>query len=543
MKVRVLALATLLVVASTACGTSGSSGATTAKIWRIGFTATSFGPIGPMDYTGYPGYYSLGALYPTLVGLDSSGQIVGDLATGWTPSGDRMSWTFKLRTAGWSDGKPITSRDVAFSVATALAHAHDKLGGSWTSRLDNVAGARAIDDQTVAVDLKKPDFLMPAAMINFWIIPQHIWSVGGATVESLDQLGNSMGPMVSGGPYSLVQRDATSALFTANPHWMHGKVATAGFGIRIYANDDALILALKSNEIDVAPAFAGPLDPRSLPGSIKRLDTQNLQIVSLMVNMADAAHPELALADVRRAFSLAVDRSQLARVAFSGSAVAATSDVVSNVKPWHNDALKADPYALAQANSMLDGLGFQRGADGIRVANGHRMSYEVLEQSGGVNAQARTLILQGLKAVGVETAERSLGDYPGFTAELRPHKWQLSLITLSTGDGLFSIGLFASTGPSSQPNYAQGAYDSGYRSAQYDSLDASLQDPSTTPAEAKKLMDQMQAVIATDRPWIFLVEPKLTALERTTVSGVLPGIYGAPNLRDRQSWAGIRVSG
>src|SRR5262249_37020404 len=151
--------------------------------------------------------------------------------------------------------------------------------------------------------------------------------------------------------------------------------------------DDALVLALKSNEIDIVPAFFGPVTKASLPSSIKRIVGPNLAALWFIVNQTDPKHPELNNPAVRKAFSYAINRKQIANLAYAGTAVPESSIVFTSAKQWHNAKLEPDPYAVAQANKILDGLGFARGADGIRVANGVKMSYEVVETS-DVNAQA-----------------------------------------------------------------------------------------------------------------------------------------------------------
>ena len=51
-------------------------------------------------------------------GLDLSTQ--ADLATDWTLSQDRLTWTVTIRRdAKFSDGTPVTARDVAFTFKTA----------------------------------------------------------------------------------------------------------------------------------------------------------------------------------------------------------------------------------------------------------------------------------------------------------------------------------------------------------------------------------------------------------------------------------------
>ena len=64
--------------------------------------------------------------YPQLVqyGPGATGpKLEGDWATSWTTSSDGKTWTFKLKPgAKWSDGKPLTAEDAAWTGNTILKY-------------------------------------------------------------------------------------------------------------------------------------------------------------------------------------------------------------------------------------------------------------------------------------------------------------------------------------------------------------------------------------------------------------------------------------
>ncbi len=51
--------------------------------------------------------------YLTQAGPDNTVQ--PGLAESWQAAPDKVTWTFKIREATWSDGRPITARDAAFT--------------------------------------------------------------------------------------------------------------------------------------------------------------------------------------------------------------------------------------------------------------------------------------------------------------------------------------------------------------------------------------------------------------------------------------------
>ena len=75
------------------------------------------------------------------------------IAKSWEVSDDEKTVTFHLDPdAKWSDGKPITSADVKYSL--------EVLGGNgvlFTSYTDNVTAIETPDPETVVIKTSKPD--------------------------------------------------------------------------------------------------------------------------------------------------------------------------------------------------------------------------------------------------------------------------------------------------------------------------------------------------------------------------------------------------
>src|SRR5581483_9951655 len=60
-------------------------------------------------------------VFTGLVQLNDQEQIVGQLAQNWSVSSDGLNWTFHLKkNLKFSDGTPLTSADVAYSIDRAL---------------------------------------------------------------------------------------------------------------------------------------------------------------------------------------------------------------------------------------------------------------------------------------------------------------------------------------------------------------------------------------------------------------------------------------
>jgi peptide/nickel transport system substrate-binding protein len=92
------------------------------------------------------------------------------IAESWEVSDDKKTVTYHLiKGAKWSDGQPITSKDVKYSL--------DVLGGNgplFTTYVENVESVETPDAETVVVKTKQPDTRMVGGLF-LHILPEHVW--------------------------------------------------------------------------------------------------------------------------------------------------------------------------------------------------------------------------------------------------------------------------------------------------------------------------------------------------------------------------------
>lgn len=153
-------------------------------------------------------------LFEGLVSIGPDGNPRAGLASSWDTH-DNTTWTFHLRPGlTWSDGSPLTARDVVFSwqrlaspqtaspYASFANYAHIKNAVQVTEGklpLDRL-GIVALDDHTVQVTLEQP----VSYFLQFVAHP----SLFPVSERNVKQYGDSWprpGHMVSSGPYKLDQ--------------------------------------------------------------------------------------------------------------------------------------------------------------------------------------------------------------------------------------------------------------------------------------------------------------------------------------------------
>lgn len=79
---------------------------------------------------------------------DTTGEVLPDLAESWSESPDHRTYRIKLRSAKFSDGTPITAKDVQLTIARMF-----RVGASMAGDIDYIEGARQFQHTLALPDL------------------------------------------------------------------------------------------------------------------------------------------------------------------------------------------------------------------------------------------------------------------------------------------------------------------------------------------------------------------------------------------------------
>ena len=470
---------------------------------RIGFAGAILEGLNPFTTYSYDAAVITSTIYPSLIQLDNDLKFLPNFAKDWAVSADGLTWTFHVATGGqWSDGQPLTAADAAYTINLISKYAKTSLAGtSQTSKVAGVVSASAPDDGTLVVTYEEPSGAVLWTLGRLPILPEHIWSqqegVDGAGIKTF-----ANDPAVSGGAF--VESKFTtgdSALFTRNDHFYGTPAIIDGYGIVNFKNTDAMVAALKNGQIDLAenlPATAVPalngvanVTVAEGPGSV--MDT-----LYVNVNKDRPLHKELLDPKVREAFDHAINRPQILDVVWLGHAIAGGSYVPPSAGDWHDGTIESPAYDVAKANQLLDDAGYAAGADGIRVANGEKMSYTLITTTDNDAAdRIFSILADSFKAIGVEVIQQSLDPSAAGAAVGSPDGKQLDYtLILWNAFGAIDFNFYSSLflcsgiGTTNGDSYCSQDYESLYEQQRTTVDDAARQD----------LLHQMQQLIATDRP-------------------------------------------
>lgn len=294
----------------------------------------------------------LSMVYDTLLAVDPNGETVNRAAE--SVESDGANVTVKLR-AGmtFSDGKPVTAEDVAFTVNYLRDHG----APLFASGLEPVTSVTATDELTVRFTLENPlAAFEDAVLTQMPILPQHVWS----NVSDPNTFTNDK--PVSSGPFTIVNRDiGVSITFEANPrHYEPPQVST--MELVIVASPDAGAGGLESGELDLYDDEQPPVAFRSLEGAeaVTVVETESHGWRGLHLNTSrppfDNLHFRKALADL-------IPYDDIIEIALQGDAEPGGSVIAPRLDRWSNPDLTRRTYDPDAAMAELEDGGYAFGPD------------------------------------------------------------------------------------------------------------------------------------------------------------------------------------
>ena len=196
-----------------------------------------------------PAYEYWNLMYATLTDKAAADfHTIPGLASSWKGSPDKKTWTYTLRpNLKWSDGQPLTSADVAFTINRARKE-------SWlnyTSTVPNIT-ATTPDPRTVVLKSSVADPKLPT--MDVYILPKHVWSKYNAAAITKYNAKDGVGS----GPFVLQSfQKGQFARLKANPNYWKGRPAIDQVIIRQFNNADAEVAALQRGQIDAIEDVPG----------------------------------------------------------------------------------------------------------------------------------------------------------------------------------------------------------------------------------------------------------------------------------------------
>ncbi len=333
-------------------------------------------------------------IFQPLVTYDANtcSDIVGGLAARWDPSPDWKTWDIELRSdVRWHDGVPVTSADVAFTVAL-LKHPDVLHYGAGS-----VESIEIIDSLHFRIHLNRPSD----------------WPLDGWTIVYPEHLLKDLEPAdfyewefwthpVGNGPFRYVRHvPDTMVELEANPDYYLGRPSLDRVRIqfKVGGQGQAGLLELLAGNVDlewgIPPVQAALLNEE--PGLNIYYVYQALS-TWLIWNFSDPLFSDLR---VRQALAHATDRSQLHRVLGFPEGVPLTDGVFFLCDPQNIQAPAPYAHDPERAQELLAEAGWQDSdGDGLLDRNGEPFEFTLVLDRDFLTAAV--FVQDQLRQVGIE---------------------------------------------------------------------------------------------------------------------------------------------
>lgn len=419
-----------------------AAGAASAEDLRIGFGD----PVSAIDpqLNNHAGDHSVSQhFWSRLVAQKTEGGVVPDIAASWKNLSPN-TWEFKLReNAVWTDGKPVTAEDVAFSYERAQAVPGSV--ASFKGFLRNVAKVEIKDPHTLIITSRAPDPLLPINISSVYVVSKHV----GQTATTDDY--NSGKAMVTDGPYAFVSYTPGDRIeMKRNERFWGPKPEWEKVNYRYIANPAARTAALLSGDVDVIDKVSfSDIEKLEKNPKVKVWSYPGLR--ALIMQPSFNPNPSKFLTDkagkpldknplldvrVRQALNIAINREAIADRVARGGVTVATQWMPAGSFGYDPDRSKieVDPN---KAKALLTEAGYP---------NGFKLTMHVPGERYPLAPETAQAIAQFWTRIGVET-QVEVVPFSVYSGAANKNEYAMSMIGWGngTGEGTYAMTAILAT--------------------------------------------------------------------------------------------------
>lgn len=469
--------------------------------------------VDPAKNTDVEGSDVLRSLFEGLMNEDAKGAMIPGVAESYTVSDDKLTYTFKLRDAKWSDGTPVVAGDFVYAWQRVV-NPETASEYAWFIELMNVAnatpivkgekkpeelGITALDDKTLQVVLTTPTpyFIKTLSHATTYPVPRKV----------IAQYGDDWtqpGKLVGNGAFTLVSHNlGVEIVMKKSPtYWDADNVLL----------QDLRGVTVNDNNVALTRYMAGELDRVQIPsGQYPRLKQQYPdQAVSLpyacsyayIYNLSEKGPAALKDQRVREALSLAINRQVIVDNILQGGQRPATTWTHWAIEgfdaPETELATMAQPEMTARAKELLKEAGY--GPD-------KPLKLSIQYNTDDAHKKIAVAVQQFWRPLGIEVTLNNV-------------EWKVHTDRLQNQD--FDIARYAWCGDYNEPStfldwFRTDGYNSGkWSNADFDRL---LNEAKTAPDPAP-LYKQAEEILVREVPSAFIYHYAKVDMINPTVKGI-----------------------
>ncbi|MBI2075184.1 MAG: peptide ABC transporter substrate-binding protein [Candidatus Harrisonbacteria bacterium] len=434
----------------------------------------------------------------------------------------------------WSDGEPLTTDDILFTLETIQdIAARSPLFPTWQGVV-----AERLSEREMKFTLKTPYAFFADNLRDLRVIPRHIF--GAIPSLNLRLSAYNLQPIGSG-PYAFSnfekRKDGfiTDYVLTANPYFASTTPYLTEFRFKFFSSPAEVLGAFNR----FAVTGFGGFNARDLNALTVGDDAHYLEVpryYAVFINQG--LHPALKEREVREALARATDRARIVATVFGGAhrASAAFGPIAPTIEGYDESVYADDRFSTTTAAALLEKAGWKPGSDGVRAKNFGRspvrLAFDMVVPEIPFLVQAAELIKAQWADIGVSVTPLLANPADINASVLKTRNYQLLLFgnILNGNPDVFAFW-------HSSERFSPGFNLAVYESKPVDALLESIR-KDFAPSSRAKTIRKLQELLLNDRPAIFLFNPSYLYVTSKQLKGFSAANIVTPANRfdDVTSW-------
>ncbi|SDW14715.1 peptide/nickel transport system substrate-binding protein [Alicyclobacillus hesperidum] len=453
----------------------------------------------------------------------------------------------------WSNGQPVTSKDVLFTWNVIKAASAKNAPAPWpfvgvgTGDIpDGIKSVQATGKYEVTITLKQPanqQWFEYNGIVQLTPLPASYMDVKSNIEDEIKYLGanatNLMFDKVVDGPFKPVSaKSSQDWVIAPNPSYAGHKSTVSKIVFQYEGSNAAEFAALRSGQINVGYLDQSQLGSESALTSLGDSITPEYPfgIFWTEMNMYSGA-PHASVFDqlyVRQALQMSIDNNTIAKSIYKGFAEPLSGPIPGTPRTQFYDPAENNlyPYNPTKAKQLLESHGWKL-VNGVMTKGNQKLNLTLMYVTGNQSSlDAAELMQQDWAQIGVKVSLKGeeFMTFLSKTSNPKDYTWDLATGSgwvyngpgfYPSGEGLFNTGAPSGT---------------GYSDKEEDALINATHVPYATQQETMQHFYQYEMYTAKQLPFLWGVNVATLAVVAPNVHNVLPYYNGATGVPEMQYW-------
>ena len=416
---------------------------------------------------------------------------------------DGKTFTFTMnKKARWSDGRPVTAEDVAWTVEAVADEKN--LTGPHKIALERFEGVEVTEDGKVRFRAREVHWENMQALAGLAVLPKHAWEGKDFNLQNFEF------PVVSG-PYRIgeVKEGIQVTMERREDWWAGGEKRFGGMAnferlvFRFFEDRENAFEAFLRGELDVFPVYTASVWAERTDGErfdknwIVKQDVANRKPTGFQGVALNQRRPPLDDVRVRRALAHLYNRERMNETLMHGAYFLHRSyyeDLYGGEAACTNEMLGFDPE---EARRLLAEAGWSAGEDGWLRKGGRVLELTYLSR-GGSDDKFTAIFQEDLKDAGIRLKVEKK-DWAAWSRDMDEYHFDLTWAA-------WSAGLFKDPEPmwsSKEADREAGQNLTGFKNEEVDRLIESTR-TEFDAAKRHATVREIDAILTREVPYILL---------------------------------------